>query len=105
MLRFPACCNTCFPRLTNFRRLRLSAARAYISRVAEAQSDEEADSSEDECAVTGARSHDAIAEKLRQDAMQSLGQLHRKLAHRVQLPELQDECEASTSGRMMRGHR
>ena len=80
-------------------RLRLiffPAAKDYLDNIKRVQQTEEGESDDD----------DAIAERLRQDALDAMGHYRRKLAHRITLPPLPliSEFNLSTSGgRFLRG--
>lgn len=60
----------------------------------------------------GAAAHfDAVSQRLRQEALEGMGHLQRRLAHRVQLPPLPRAVEfaprgdAAAGGRLLRGHK
>ena len=57
----------------------------------------------------GSAAHDAVAGRLRDDALEGMGHLHRRLAHRLALPPLPRVADyggaAACGGRLLRGHR
>lgn len=93
-------CLTCFSNAATA----CNAAKAYLDQIKEfegAGGDEDLPS-DDEAA------HDAITERLRQDALDALGHYRRKLAHRLVLPPLPsvaDYSPAAIEARLFKGHR
>jgi ribosomal RNA-processing protein 9 len=72
-----------------------TAAKAYLDQIKASGAGEEG--SDD----------DAVAERLRQDALDAIGHLRRRLAHRLEIPPLPliEDHDPSTSGvRLLRGH-
>ncbi|EFN55906.1 hypothetical protein CHLNCDRAFT_22742 [Chlorella variabilis] len=92
---------------------RLRLAKAYLDQVKaiEAAEREPGSESEDEEGGDGGGSaaHDAVAGRLRDDALEGMGHLQRRLAHRLALPPLPRVADyggaAACGGRLLRGHR
>ena len=82
----------------------MSQVRAIEAAEREPESDDEAGE---------AAAHGAMSERLRQDALESLGHLQRRLAQRLVVPPLPRVADwggaaagaAATGGRLLRGHR
>ncbi|KAK9828725.1 hypothetical protein WJX72_001725 [[Myrmecia] bisecta] len=103
------------PETAEEKRLRL--AKAYLQQLRDAEEEEfvgvgpAAESDEEEEGAEGgreARTHGAVSEHLRKQAMEAMGYLQRKIADKVVVPELRPVSkagQASTSGRFMRCHR
>lgn len=75
---------------------RLRLAKDYLDNIKRAQGTAEGESDDD----------DAVAERLRQDALDAMGHYRRKIAHRVALPELPLTSEfnlTNSGGRFLRG--
>lgn len=89
----------------------LCAAKAYLDQVKaiEAAEREPETDDEDEGGAAAAGAHGAVADRLRADALESMGHLQRKLAHRLELPELPRVADwggaTAAGGRLLRGHR
>ncbi|KAL4451525.1 hypothetical protein ABPG75_007187 [Micractinium tetrahymenae] len=83
---------------------RLRLAKAYLDQVKAIEAAEAEPGSDDD--EEGA--HAAVAGRLRADALEGLGHLQRKLAHRLALPALPAVADwggpASGGGRLLRGH-
>lgn len=81
-----------------------AAAKAYLDQVKAIEAAEAEPGSDDD--DDGA--HAAVAGRLRADALEGLGHLQRKLAHRLALPPLPAAADwggpASGGGRLLRGH-
>jgi ribosomal RNA-processing protein 9 len=73
-----------------------SAAKDYLDNIKRVQQTQEGESDED----------DAVAERLRQDALDAMGHYRRKIAHRITLPPLpltSDFNLTTSGGRFLRG--
>ena len=83
----------------------LPAAKAYLDRIKAGEDAEAGEAESDREGEEGGR--DAVAERLRQDALESLGHFQRQLAHRLELPPLPTvaEYQPSPDARFLRGHR
>lgn len=83
----------------------LAAAKAYLNQVKAIEAAEAEPGSDDEDA---AGAHAAVAGRLRADALEGMGHLQRKLAHRLALPPLPAVADwggpAAGGGRLLRGH-
>jgi ribosomal RNA-processing protein 9 len=81
------------------------AAKEYLGVIKQyAQDEGEEGASDDE---EGGAPLDAVSQRLRADALEGMGHLQRKLAHRLELPDLPrvSDFDARSSGRFFRGHR
>lgn len=86
-----------------------------VKAIERAEREPETDEEEEEGAAgargsgAAAADHGAVADRLRQDALESMGHLQRRLAHRLRLPPLPSVAEytgpAAAGGRLLRGHR
>ncbi|KAI7841799.1 hypothetical protein COHA_004523 [Chlorella ohadii] len=97
---------------------RLRLAKAYLDQVKaieRAEREPETDEDEEDAAAAArgggaaAADHGAVADRLRLDALESMGHLQRRLAHRLRLPPLPRVADyagpAAAGGRLLRGHR
>ena len=92
--------------------LSFPAAKAYLDQVKAIERAEREPESDDEEGGGGgaaAAAHDAVADRLRLDALEGAGHLQRRLAHLLVLPPLPRAADwggpAAAGGRLLRGHR
>lgn len=83
----------------------LAAAKAYLDQVKAIEAAEAEPGSDDD---DEGGAHAAVAGRLRADALEGLGHLQRRLAHRLALPPLPPTADwggpAAGGGRLLRGH-